>query len=157
MDGRPHAARRGGIAPMITIQAIDHVVLRIADLERVAAFYIDVLGARWEKKQERVGLYQLRVGASLIDLVPVDGHLGRLGGAAPGTEGRNVDHICFRVLPWNGDDILAELKSHGIAGEIVSRYGAQGDGPSIYLSDPEGNALELKGPPWAPVPSLHQA
>src|SRR3546814_13778389 len=78
---------------MITIQAIDHVVLRVIDLDSVARFYIDVLGARWEKKQEAVGLYQLRVGTALIDLVPVDGKLGRMGGAAPGAEGRNVDQI----------------------------------------------------------------
>ena len=137
---------------MITIRDIDHVVLRIRDLDRVAAFYIDVLGARWEKKQEAIGLYQLRVGNSLIDLVPVDGELGRAGGAAPGREGRNVDHVCFRVLPWDGEAVLAHLAGHGIGGEIVSRYGADGEGPSIYLSDPEGNSLELKGPPWAPVP-----
>lgn len=138
---------------MITIQAIDHVVLRVVDLDKVARFYTDVLGARLEKHQEAIGLYQLRVGHALIDLVPVDGKLGSLGGAAPGAEGRNVDHICFRVLPWNGEAILAELESHGIRAEIVSRYGAEGDGPSIYLSDPEGNNLELKGPPWAPVPA----
>ena len=136
---------------MINIRDIDHVVLRIRDLDLVAAFYVDVLGARWEKKQETIGLYQLRIGTSLIDLVPVDGELGRQGGAAPGREGRNVDHICFRVLPWDGDTVLAHLAAHGITGEIVSRYGADGQGPSIYLSDPEGNALELKGPPWAPV------
>jgi len=138
---------------MINIRDIDHVVLRIVDLARVADFYINVLGARWEKRQEAVGLYQLRVGSALIDLVPVDGKLGRMGGAAPGKEGRNVDHICFRVLPWDGDAVLAHLASHGIEGGIVSRYGADGDGPSVYLADPEGNMLELKGPPWAPVPA----
>lgn len=138
---------------MITIQAIDHIVFRVVDLDRMARFYVDVLGARFEKHQEAVGLYQLRVGTALIDLVPIDGKLGRMGGAAPVAEGRNVDHVCFRVLPWNGEAILAELKSHGIEGEIVSRYGAEGDGPSIYLADPEGNTVELKGPPWAPVPA----
>lgn len=138
---------------MITIQAIDHIVFRVVDLDRMARFYVNVLGARFEKHQEAVGLYQLRVGTALIDLIPIDGKLGRMGGAAPVAEGRNVDHVCFRVLPWNGDAILAELRSHGIEGEIVSRYGAEGDGPSIYLADPEGNTVELKGPPWAPVPA----
>ena len=131
--------------------AVDHVVFRVVDLDKVANFYIDVLGARWEKKQEAIGLYQLRIGSSLLDLVPIDGKLGQAGGAAPGREGRNVDHVAFRVLPWEGDNILAHLKGHGIDSEIVSRYGADGDGPSIYLADPEGNNLELKGPPWAPV------
>ena len=137
---------------MINVQNIDHVVLRIVDLDEVARFYINVLGARWEKKQEQVGLYQLRLGTTLLDLVPVDSKLGRMGGEAPGRTGHNVDHICFRVLPWDGDGVLAHLKSHGIEAHIVSRYGADGDGPSVYLTDPEGNNLELKGPPWAPVP-----
>lgn len=138
---------------MITIVAIDHIVFRVVDLDRIARFYVDVLGARFEKHQEAVGLYQLRIGTALIDLIPIDGKLGRMGGAAPVAEGRNVDHVCFRVLPWNGEAILAELKSHGIESEIVPRYGAEGDGPSIYLADPEGNTVELKGPPWAPVPA----
>jgi len=136
---------------MINIQAIDHVVLRVVDLDRSARFYIEVLGARWEKKQEDIGLYQLRVGTALIDLVPVDGKIGAAGGAAPGREGRNLDHVCFRVLPWDGEAILGYLREHGIEAEIVTRYGAEGDGPSIYLTDPEGNNLELKGPSWAPA------
>jgi catechol 2,3-dioxygenase-like lactoylglutathione lyase family enzyme len=136
---------------MINVTAIDHVVFRVVDLEKVARFYIDVLGARWKKKQEAIGLYQLRIGTSLIDLVPVDGKLGSAGGAAPGKEGHNVDHVAFRVLPWDGEAILAHLKAHGIEAEIASRYGAEGDGPSINLTDPEGNGLELKGPPWTPA------
>ena len=133
---------------MINLAGIDHVVLRVVDLERTMRFYTDILGAKLEKAQETIGLWQLRAGSSLIDLVPVDGDLGREGGAAPGPEGRNVDHVCYRVLPWDGEAILDHLRSHGIEGEIVSRYGAEGDGPSIYLSDPEGNTVELKGPPW---------
>ncbi|ODU19959.1 MAG: lactoylglutathione lyase [Sphingomonas sp. SCN 67-18] len=137
---------------MITIRDIDHVVFRVVDLDRVARFYTDVLGARFEKHQPDIGLYQLRIGNALVDLVPVDGPLGREGGAAPGAEGRNVDHVCFRVLPWDESAIRAHLAAHGVAPvEILSRYGAEGDGPSIYLSDPEGNRLELKGPPWPPA------
>lgn len=133
---------------MISIQAIDHVVLRVIDLDRMIRFYCDVLGATMEKVQAGIGLWQLRVGSALIDLVPVDGELGAAGGAAPGKEGRNVDHICFRVAPWDGEAILRHLDAQGIHGEIASRYGAEGEGPSIYLADPEGNMLELKGPPW---------
>jgi len=132
---------------MIGLAAIDHVVFRVADIDAALRFYTNVLGATVEKVQAGIGLYQLRAGTSLIDLVPLGGQLGRAGGAGPGKEGRNVDHVCFRVLPWDESSILAHLAAHGIEAEVGRRYGAEGDGPSIYLVDPDGNGLELKGPP----------
>lgn len=133
---------------MIRITAIDHVVLRVRDLESMLAFYRDVLGCAEERRQEAIGLYQLRAGSSLIDLVPVDGKLGRLGGAGPGREGHNMDHLCLSVEGYDEAAIVAHLKAHGVRlGEIGSRYGAQGEGPSIYCYDPQGNMVELKGPP----------
>ena len=84
----------------------------------------------------------------MIDLVPVDGKLGRTGGAAPGQGGRNLDHFCFRLDPFDEAAIRRQLEAAGIvAGETVSRYGAEGEGPSMYVTDPEGNTVELKGPP----------
>jgi glyoxylase I family protein len=128
--------------------ALDHVVLRVSDLERARAFYCDVLGCTFEKWQEQLGLLQLRAGASLIDLVGPDGPLGRAGGALPGREGRNVDHFCLRIAPFDAQALRAHLASHGVeAGEVVQRYGAEGTGPSLYLADPDGNMVELKGPP----------
>lgn len=135
---------------MISIQNIDHVVFRVRDLDRAARFYRDVLGAQFEQHQAHVDLYQLRIGTSLIDLVPVDGVIGRMGGPAPGPDGHNVDHVCFRVLPWDEAATIAHLAAHGIAAEVASRYGADGTGPSIYLTDPDGNRLELKGPAVLP-------
>ena len=134
---------------MIAIRGIDHIVLRVVDLDRMLRFYVDVLGCAIEKRQDAIGLVQLRAGASLIDLVPVDGQLGRAGGAPPGREGRNLDHFCLRVEPFDEAAIRAQLARHGVAaGETASRYGAEGEGPSIYLEDPEGNTVELKGPPF---------
>ena len=133
---------------MIKIREIDHVVLRIIDLDAMIRFYTRVLGCTIERRQDEIGLVQLRAGSSLVDLVPVSGKLGKEGGAAPGTQGRNVDHVCFRVEPFDEGAIRAHLAAHGVAaGPVESRYGAEGEGPSIYLKDPEGNALELKGPP----------
>lgn len=133
---------------MIQLREIDHIVLRVRDLDRMMAFYCEVLGCTVERRQDAIGLVQLRAGRSLVDLVPVDGKLGRVGGAAPGREGRNMDHVCFRVEPFDAPSIRAHLAAHGVAaGEVVSRYGAQGEGPSIYVEDPEGNTVELKGPP----------
>jgi glyoxylase I family protein len=134
---------------MLRIKQLDHLVLRVTDLQAMMRFYIDVLGCPIEKVQEDLGLYQLRAGTALIDLVPVSGPLGQKGGAAPGAEGRNVDHFCLRVDPFDPKAIRDHLQRHGAdPGEPVSRYGAEGQGPSIYVTDPEGNVVELKGPPW---------
>src|SRR5579863_6014939 len=128
------------------IAAIDHVVLRIAELARSIAFYVDGLGCTLEKVQDDIGLVQLRAGASLIDLVPLDGSLGRAGGAAPGKEGRNVDHFALDIAPFDEAAIRNHLQSRDIvAGDARRRYGARGYGPSIYLTDPDGNVVELKG------------
>ena len=130
------------------VRNLDHIVLRVSNLERMLRFYLHVLGCTMEKTQEELGLYQVRAGASLIDLVTIDGKLGRAGGAAPGPEGRNLDHFCLRVEPYDEAAIRAHLQAHGVTpGESGSRYGAEGEGPSIYLRDPEANMIELKGPP----------
>ena len=134
---------------MLRIREIDHIVLRVVDRAAMLRFYCDVLGCQIEREQRELGLTQLRAGRSLIDLVTVDGALGRAGGAAPGASGRNLDHLCLRVEGFDGEAILAYLAACEVeAGEIASRYGAEGDGPSIYIRDPEGNTVELKGAPW---------
>lgn len=133
---------------MIRIRDIDHLVLRVVDLDHMLQFYCDVLGCTIERRKDAIGLVQLRAGRSLIDLVPVDGQLGKAGGAPPGKEGRNVDHFCLRIEPFDEVAIRRHLDAYGVeAGELASRFGAEGEGPSIYVSDPEGNVVELKGPP----------
>lgn len=133
---------------MIPIREIDHLVLRVVDLDRMLRFYCDALGCSVERRQDEIGLVQLRAGRSMIDLVPVGGKLGKVGGAAPGAEARNLDHFCLRVEPFSEAGIRSHLKAHRVdASQVESRYGAEGEGPSMYLTDPEGNVVELKGPP----------
>ncbi len=133
---------------MIRIREIDHLVLRVVDLDGMLRFYCGVLGCTVERRQDEIGLVQLRAGRSILDLVPVDGKLGRPGGAAPGKEGRNLDHFCFRVDPFDEPSLRRHLEANGVeAGPVALRYGAEGQGPSIYVTDPEGNVVELKGPP----------
>jgi catechol-2,3-dioxygenase len=132
---------------MFKIRQIDHIVLRVRDIETMLRFYIDVVGCTLELTQQELGLYQLRAGQSLIDLVPVDGKLGRMGGAAPGTEGLNLDHFCLCIEPFEPEALGVWLASKGAKpSEVARRYGAQGYGPSLYISDPEGNLVEIKGP-----------
>ena len=138
----------------IEIRAIDHVVLRVRDLERSLRFYGDVLGCKTERRIEALGLTQLRAGASLIDLVEVDSPLGKLGGGPPGESARNVDHFALDLAAFDEAAIRAHLERCGVEpGEVGQRYGARGTGPSMYIKDPDGNVVELKGPPSEPPPA----
>ncbi len=134
-------------APPFSLRKLDHVVLRVTDLRASVAFYVDALGCTMEKEQANIGLYQVRAGDSLIDLVPIDQLLGRMGGAGPAAEGRNLDHFAIQIAPFDLEAIRAHLQSVGVEiGEIGQRYGAEGTGPSVYVRDPDGNVVELKGP-----------
>lgn len=132
-----------------SIQQIDHIVLRVRDLAVTVEFYKAVLGCTVARDRPELGLIHLRAGASMIDLVSVDGKLGRLGGVAAGQEGRNVDHICLRVEPFNETELVAHLARFGITPreKASSNFGAEGEGLSLYFEDFEGNVIELKGPP----------
>ncbi len=133
-------ASRGGAA--IRIGGLDHVVLRVGDLHRAISFYQSVLGCQVERELQQPRLVQLRAGASLIDLVPasVSPH------EAPDQAGRNMDHFCVRVLGFDAVALKAHLEKNGVdPGDVHERYGAEGYGPSIYITDPDGNTVELKG------------
>lgn len=129
------------------LMQIDHVVIRTRNIQTMMRFYIDVIGCSVEREIARIGLYQLRAGASLIDLVDAHGELGLKGGEPPKPSGGNMDHLCIRVDPWDADAIQGYLKDAGATpGDAEQRNGAEGEGPSIYFSDPEGNTIEFKGP-----------
>jgi len=131
------------------VQRLDHVVLRVKDPAASVAFYSKVLGMALVRERPEFGLIHLRAGASMLDLVGVDGPLGRRGGAAPGRSGLNADHFCLRVEPFDEAAIRAHLSACGLPEPepAVIRFGAEGTGMSIYLQDPDGNVVELKGPP----------
>jgi glyoxylase I family protein len=131
--------------PPFAVKGIDHIVLRVRALPRALGFYRDVLGCSVERQQAELGLTQLRAGHSLIDLVTLDGPLGRAV-ATPAPGGPNVDHFCLALAPFREADLSAWLAAHGV--EVIapaSRYGAEGEGRSFYIEDPDGNRIELKG------------
>jgi glyoxylase I family protein len=133
----------------IHICEIDHIVIRAVNVDAMTRFYCDVLGCSVEKVQADLGLTQLRAGRSLIDLLQVGAKLDHAENGPPGA-GRNMDHVCLRVDPFDAEALKAHLSEHGAQpGDPAPRYGADGYGPSVYLFDPEGNMVELKGPPEA--------
>lgn len=130
----------------IEICVIDHVVLRTKHLERMIAFYRDVLGCPVEREAGASGLAQLRAGDSLIDILDVS------GSSDPDDEvtqdAGNMDHVCLQLKNWDEKKIADYLRRHSVTtGDVVMRYGAKGTGPSMYISDPDGNTVELKGDP----------
>lgn len=130
-----------------SVQRIDHVVFRVTDLARAERFYLNVLGCEVAKRRDDLGLLHLSAGASMIDLIAIDGPLGRRGGGPARTTSRNVDHLCLRTEPFDEAKILAHLSAHGITphGPASHNFGAEGDGPSLYFDDLDSNTLELKG------------
>lgn len=135
-------------AAPFSVERIDHLVFRVRDLDVSVAFYDAVLGCQVERRRPDLGLVHIRAGASMVDLVAINGTLGRAGGAGPAAEGRNVDHLCLRVEPFDEEAIVRHLATHGVAprGAASTNFGAEGDGPSLYFTDPDGNVIELKGP-----------
>ena len=127
------------VASAVRIDGLDHVVLRVASLERAIEFYGTVLGCRVERELQQPRLVQLRAGSSLVDLVP----------AAPAAErgSGNMDHFALRLEAFDAAALTAHLQRHGVdPGAVHERYGAEGYGPSLYFTDPDGNTVELKGP-----------
>ena len=128
------------------VLGIDHIVLRCTSLAAMETFYCGLLGFEVAKRNEPLGLVHLRAGSAMIDLVSLDGPLGRSGGAAAGQEGRNLDHFCLRVSPFDAAGLMKDFQARGLApSELRTRFGGEGDGLSFYIRDPEGNRVEIKG------------
>jgi glyoxylase I family protein len=140
------------------ILKLDHLVLRTRDLPRLRDFYLE-LGCSIERdRRAELGMVQLRIGASMLDIVDVHGPIGQ-SGSKPGEtdqslghgndDHRNLDHYAVRIEPYDEVAILAFCEARGIQAEAPSfpLLGADGYGPAVYITDPDGNRLELKGPP----------
>ena len=132
------------------IERLDHIVLRTTDINRMVAFY-EHFGCTVARRVDKLGLVQLHAGASVIDVIDVAGPVAELGGstAAPDLNVRNMDHFAVRVNPFDEEAILDFCGHQGVKAIPLPfpLYGADGFGPSIYVTDPDGNAFELKGPP----------
>lgn len=138
-------------APPFQFSHLDHIVLRTANPVRMQQFY-EILGCEVAlDRSDELGLVQLRLGESMLDIVDINGRVGQMGdtGAGPAVDGRNVDHFAVRVESFDQEAIMAFCKEQGIEAESPDYplLGADGYGHAVYIKDPEGNRVELKGPP----------
>jgi len=119
---------------------LDHVVLHVRDQAVSQRFYCDLLGATLEHVNPKFSLVQLRFGRALIDLLPLDPRA-----PAPSPEA-GMDHLCLSIRCEDLGKVADVLGARGVTveGEIVERRGAFGQGPSLYLRDPDGYRIELK-------------
>jgi catechol 2,3-dioxygenase-like lactoylglutathione lyase family enzyme len=118
------------------VTGLDHVVLNVADVERSLAFYCDELGLAPERVDE------WRRGEVFFPSVRVDAHTIIDLLATPRT-GENADHLCLVVEPVDLEAIKASGRFDVVDGP-ATRFGARGDGTSLYVKDPDGNTVELR-------------
>lgn len=120
----------------VRVAALDHVVLTVADVERSLAWYSNELGLAPVRLEEwrngEVPFPSLRIDATtIIDLLP----------GIPA--GRNMDHLCLVVGPGDLDHVVTCGHFHILDGP-APRFGARGEGISVYVQDPDGNVVELR-------------
>jgi len=134
------------LQPLVKIREMDHIVLRVRDVEKSLHFYTEVLGLQPERiaqfKAGEVRFPSVRLNDdTIIDLFPSP-DMEPLARTAP----RNQDHFCMVIEPTNMDQLKREFQAMGI--EIQAgpgpRWGAHGNGTSLYVYDPDDNVVELR-------------
>ena len=131
--------------PLVKITEMDHIVLRVRDVEASLRFYMAVLGLEGERLEEfrsgNVRFPSVRLNAdTIIDIFPFP-DMEPIGDGP-----RNQDHFCMVIEPTDMDELAERFKATGIKVRLgpVPRWGAHGMATSVYISDPDDNEVELR-------------
>jgi glyoxylase I family protein len=134
---------------MLRIAQMDHIVLNVSDIDRSLHFYAHVLGLTAERvddyKSGKVGFPSVRINDhTIIDLFPPERQEQPAGGGRAG----NLNHLCLATEneDQDMDAIVTYLNGHGIGVETgpIRRWGARGNGTSVYFRDPDNNLVEVR-------------
>lgn len=140
MDRSPNAA-------MVKIRAIDHLVLRAIETERMLDFYHPVLGCEAIRADADQCLTEFGAGDGLIGLVPASARPVSGEGDAGAAARTRLEHFCLTLANWNETGLRQCLHALGVdTRDVGVRPGTREAVPSLYLNDPDGNTVELKGP-----------
>jgi catechol 2,3-dioxygenase-like lactoylglutathione lyase family enzyme len=114
----------------------DHVVMICSDVDASLDYYAGVLGL------ETIDVDEWRSGGASFPSVRLDD--ATIIDLLPGLpDGRNVNHICLVIEPTDLHELAKRPELNVVEGP-VERGGARGTGWSIYVTDPDGNVIELK-------------
>ena len=131
--------------PLVKITELDHIVLRVSDVETSLQFYTQVLGLQAERvEQWRAGEIRFpsaRLNAdTIIDFFAADQEpIGREGA-------KNQDHYCMVIEPTDMEELKTKFEALGVDIQAGpgKRWGSHGDGISLYIYDPDDNVVELR-------------
>jgi catechol 2,3-dioxygenase-like lactoylglutathione lyase family enzyme len=143
------SAAKEAAKPPFALEGIDHILLLVSGMKAAVHFYTDVLGCTVEGALPQYGMLQLRAGAALIDLVDIASPEATWA-KPPVAGGRNFDHLCLALGAHDEAKLRQHLARHHV--EIIEEGvhgGSRGESLSLYVRDPSGNVIELKGPPPA--------
>ena len=124
---------------MVRVTALDHIVLRVSDVERSLDWYANRLGLEPVRADEwRAGecpFPSVRVSAgTIIDLIA--GHVDH--------DARNLDHFCMVVTPESMDEVRNPGEFDIARDPDFALFGARGMADGLYIRDPDGNEIELR-------------
>lgn len=143
------SAAKESAKPPFALEGIDHILLLVTGLKPAVRFYTEVLGCTVEDALPQYGMLQLRAGAALIDLADISAPEAAWA-KPPVAGGRNFDHLCLALGVHDEAALRRHLARHHV--EIIEEGvhgGSRGESLSLYVRDPSGNVIELKGPPPA--------
>ena len=145
MSTQTENASSSKVQPLVKITEMDHIVLRVKDVETSLKFYTETLGLKPERIEEwragKIRFPSARINAdTIIDLFASDQEPIDKDGV------KNQDHYCMVIEKTDMEELKSKFEAMGVGIQAGpgQRWGSHGDGTSLYVYDPDDNVVELR-------------